>query len=97
MVAGPFVERPRVVEDGGAGSSKAKMRGHRGCGCCGSFPHRSGPEASAQAASLLAFGVFHESHGELLHVLVPGQLVKVYGCPYCRLHVIVLKGDADDR
>lgn len=47
--------------------------------------------------SLLAFGVFHESHSELLHVVVPGQLVEVYGCPRCRLRVIVLKGDADDR
>ena len=94
---GPFVERLRVVEDGGAGSSKVKARGLRGCEYCGPFPHRSGPAASAQAALLLAFGVFHEPHGELLHVVVPGQFVEVYGCPYRRLRVIVLKGDADDR
>lgn len=94
---GPFVERLHAVEDGGTGSSKGKARGLRGCGCCGPFPHRSGPAASAQAASLLAFGVFHESHGELLYVVVPGQLVKVCGCPRCRLRIIVLEGDADDR
>lgn len=94
---GPFIERLHVVEDGGAGSSIVKARGLRGCECCGPFPHRSGPAASAQAASLLAFGVFHESHGELLHVVVPGQLVEVNGCPRCRLRIIVLKGDADDR
>lgn len=96
-MAGPFVERLRVIEDGGAGSSKVEARGLRGCECCGPFPRRSGPAASAQAALLLAFGVFHEPHGELLYIFVPDQLVEVYGCPRCRLHVIVLKGDADDR
>ena len=94
---GPFVERLHVVEDGGAGSSKVKARDLRGCECCGPFPHRSGPAASAQAASLLAFALSHQLHRELLHVLVPGQLVEVYGCPRCRLCVIVLEGDADDR
>ena len=95
MVVGPFVERLRVVEDGGAGSSKGKARGLRGYGRCGLFPRCFGP--AVPAASLLAFGVFRELHGELLHVLVAGELVEVYGCPRCRLRVIVLEGDADDR
>ena len=58
---------------------------------------RVSPKHLRLSLSLFAFALSHESHGELLHVLVAGELVEVYGCPRCRLRVIVLEGDADDR